>query len=251
MKRMIVPFLALNLFVAMNAPAQSIPSRDTRDSTDRGPKPAWVSRHDLAHAGGAVLAIGLISLADASIARSTQRPSLQNNHALNNAANAIQIVGDPGALLLSTSLFVVGRLSHHQGLASASLRSTEAIIASGAVTQLLKLSIGRARPVVTADKDAYAFHPFHGSQTNFNSFPSGHTTAAFAAATVFSTEIRYAHPSAAKFTTPLLYGLATAVGGARMYNDRHWLSDVVGGALIGHFVGRKITSRVVRQHHGQ
>ena len=235
----------------MNAPAQSPRPGDGRDSTDLATKPAWVSRHDLTRAGGAVVAIGIISLADESIARGTQRRSLQNNHTLNNAADAIQIIGDPGALLLSTSLFVVGKLSHQPGLASASLRSTEAIIASGAVTQLLKLSIGRARPVVTSDNDAYAFHPFHGSQTNFNSFPSGHTTAVFAAATVFSTEIRYSHPRAAKFTTPLLYGFATAVGGARMYNDRHWLSDVVGGALIGHFVGRKITSRVVRQHHDQ
>jgi len=236
---------------AVQAPAQSTRPRDVRDSTERATKPAWVSRHDLARAGAAVAAIGFISLADESIARATQRRWLQNNHAMNNTADAIQFVGDPGALLLSTSLLVVGKLSHHPGLASASLRSTEAIIASGAVTQLLKLSIGRARPVVTADNDAYAFHPFHGAQTNFNSFPSGHTTAAFAAATVFSTEIRYAHPRAATFTTPLLYGLASAVGGARMYNDRHWLSDVVGGALIGHFVGRKITSRVVRQHHDQ
>ena len=244
-------FLALFFLAAVNASAQTTGPRDVRDSTALAPKPAWLSRHDLTRGAGAIAAIGLISLADESVARATQRRWVQNNHALNSAADVIEVVGDPGALLLSTSLFVAGKLSHHDGLSAASLRSVEGIVVSGAITQLLKLSIGRARPVVTHDSDAHVFHPFHGSQTNFNSFPSGHTTAAFAAATVFSTEIRYSHPKVANFTTPLLYGLATAVSGARMYNNRHWLSDVVGGALIGHFVGRKITSRVVRQHHGQ
>ena len=241
--------LVLAFFVCVfnDTNAQAQVSHVTNDSA-RVAKPAWFSKHDFGHAGIAVGAIGIVSLADERAAHATQRHALQDNHALNNFADAVQVVGDPGALLLSSSLFVIGKLSHHDGLANASLRSTEAIIASGAITQVLKLSVGRARPVVTNDEDAYVFHTFHGSQTNFNSFPSGHTTAAFAAAQVFSTEIRSSHPRAAKFTTPLLYGVATAVGGARMYNNRHWLSDVMSGALIGHFVGRKITSRVVRQH---
>ncbi|MEP6834896.1 MAG: phosphatase PAP2 family protein [Gemmatimonas sp.] len=238
---------ALFAFDSANALAQETLQADTAVASS----PAWISRHDLGRAAGAVSMVGLLSLADERVAHGLQRQSLQSNHTLNNAADAIQVAGDPGALLLSVSLFVVGKVAHRNGLANASLRSTEAIVASGALTQLLKLSVGRGRPVVTHDSNAYVFHPFHGAQTNFNSFPSGHSTAAFAAATVFSTEIRYAHPRAAKFTTPLLYGLATAVGTARMYNDRHWLSDVVGGALIGHFVGRKITSRVARQHHNQ
>lgn len=234
------------LLISGGACAQDSVPHISQDTANESAKPAWFSRHDLTRAGGAAVAIGLLSLTDESAAKFMQRPSLQESRALHDAANAIQVVGDPGALLLSASLYVAGRISRHPGLAGASLRSTEAIVTSGAIAQLLKLGSGRARPVVTQDANAYVFHPAHGSHANFNSFPSGHTTASFAAATVFATEIRYAHPKAAKFTTPVLYGLAAAVGGARMYNNRHWLTDVVGGAVIGHFAGRKITSRVVR-----
>ncbi len=228
------------------AHAQSSQLADARDSAVVASRPAWVTKHDVVRAGIAAAAIGVISLADESVAKATQRRWLQQNHTLNNTLDVIQFVGDPGTLVVSGSLFVIGKLTHHPLLASASLRAGESIVASGAVTQMLKLSLGRARPVVTNDQNAYVFHGFHGAKENFNSFPSGHTTAVFAAATVFSAEIHYAHPKAARFTTPLLYGLASAVGGARMYNNRHWLSDVVGGALIGHFAGRKIMSRVVR-----
>ena len=241
-------FVVFSLFTlaADVVPAQNVVRRDVPDTTGTAPKPAWFSRHDLALSGVSIAGVGLLSLADERVAQLVQRQSPQDHHSLKSAVDVIQAAGDPGALLISSSLFVVGKLTHHPKLASASLHSTEAIVASGAITQVLKLSVGRARPNISHDSNSYIFHPFHGSQTDFNSFPSGHTTAAFAAATVFSTEIRNAHPHASKFTTPLLYGLATAVGCARIYNDRHWLSDVVGGALIGHFVGRKITSHLSR-----
>jgi membrane-associated phospholipid phosphatase len=62
-----------------------------------------------------------------------------------------------------------------------------------------------------------------------NSFPSGHTTQAFAGATVFSDEF-------AQHNTWLAvsaYTSATAVGVLRVLNDRHWISDVVAGAGFG------------------
>lgn len=62
-----------------------------------------------------------------------------------------------------------------------------------------------------------------------NSFPSGHTTTAFAAAEFLHQEY--------KSSSPLLsfagYAAATATGLLRMYNQRHFLSDVVAGAGIG------------------
>jgi membrane-associated phospholipid phosphatase len=43
---------------------------------------------------------------------------------------------------------------------------------------------------------------------------------------------------------PVLYGGAVAVGASRMYENRHWASDVIMGAAIGTFAGTK----VVRYH---
>jgi hypothetical protein len=42
-----------------------------------------------------------------------------------------------------------------------------------------------------------------------------------------------------------MYGGAALVGLSRMYNNRHWASDVITGAAIGTFAGTK----VVRYHH--
>ncbi|HET9685443.1 MAG TPA: phosphatase PAP2 family protein, partial [Gemmatimonadaceae bacterium] len=39
---------------------------------------------------------------------------------------------------------------------------------------------------------------------------------------------------------PLMYGGATAVGLSRMYNNRHWASDIIVGAGIGTFAGLKV-----------
>jgi membrane-associated phospholipid phosphatase len=36
------------------------------------------------------------------------------------------------------------------------------------------------------------------------------------------------------------YGLASAVGYARLNNNRHWPSDVLAGATIGTFVGKTV-----------
>jgi hypothetical protein len=42
-----------------------------------------------------------------------------------------------------------------------------------------------------------------------------------------------------------MYGGATMIAASRMYNNKHWASDVVMGAAIGTFAGTK----VVRYHH--
>lgn len=58
------------------------------------------------------------------------------------------------------------------------------------------------------------------------SFPSGHTAAAFLGAELIRMDYGNAYGAAA-------YAIAVATGFLRMYNDRHWMSDVLGGAAIG------------------
>ena len=64
---------------------------------------------------------------------------------------------------------------------------------------------------------------------NNNAFPSGHTSAAFASATVLYEEFKH--------TSPLLaysgYIFASGTAYLRMANNAHWLSDVLFGAAIG------------------
>ena len=59
-----------------------------------------------------------------------------------------------------------------------------------------------------------------------NSFPSGHTTTAFAGAELVRSEYGWGVGLAA-------YAMATTVGVMRMYNGRHWINDVIAGAGFG------------------
>src|SRR5207248_3135936 len=75
--------------------------------------------------------------------------------------------------------------------------------------------------------------PFQAPSQN-NSFPSGNTSRAFALAAVVAAHTRQ----------PVLrvtaYGAAAAVGIAQVVADRHFASDVVGGVVLGIWVGRGV-----------
>jgi membrane-associated phospholipid phosphatase len=61
------------------------------------------------------------------------------------------------------------------------------------------------------------------------SFPSGHTTEAFAGATLLATEYGENY----KWVPYVAYGTAASVGALRIANNRHYLSDVLFGAGLG------------------
>ncbi len=116
----------------------------------------------------------------------------------------------PGVISLGLAASgVKGRHSFKEQLLLAVVSN---VIAQG-VTQGLKMIIQYPRP----DGNGY------------DSFPSGHTTAAFANATLLHEE--YGHRSA--FYSIGGYGVATAAGAMRIASDRHWVSDVLVGAGTG------------------
>jgi membrane-associated phospholipid phosphatase len=82
-----------------------------------------------------------------------------------------------------------------------------------AITYPLKKIVGEPRPDTGAR----------------NSFPSGHTAQAFAAATFLAKEYGDEHP----FIAISAYALASGIGVLRVMNNRHWSSDVLAGAGIG------------------
>ncbi|WP_315824584.1 phosphatase PAP2 family protein [Paraflavitalea speifideaquila] len=69
----------------------------------------------------------------------------------------------------------------------------------------------------------------------FNSFPSGHTTTAFAIASVFAH--RYNNRPSIVIAS---YTLATLVGLSRMTENRHWGSDILAGGLLGYLCGTAV-----------
>jgi undecaprenyl-diphosphatase len=102
-----------------------------------------------------------------------------------------------------------------------------AIIATGVESVLvnagLKSLFGRRRPVAPTEHP----HPFRQPLTS--SFPSGHATAAFCAASLLSEDDDVA---------PLYYLAAVVVAASRVHVRIHHASDVAVGALIGLGLGR-------------
>src|ERR1035437_4043379 len=96
------------------------------------------------------------------------------------------------------------------------------------ITSVIKTAAGRSRPYV--GKGNMDWHPvqFNTDQT---SFPSGHATLAFAVSSVMANYLNNIYWKVGWYT------LAAMVGTARIYHDKHWLSDVVLGSAIGYFIG--------------
>ena len=117
---------------------------------------------------------------------------------------------------------------------------TASLIASGIVTPVIKLAFGRARP--RADKGVNYFKPFSDANA---SFPSGHTTEAFALASVISGHYDEAWVS---YTA---YGIAGLVGIARTYHAAHFASDVLAGAMIGTAVGKSVVGYNAERRSGK
>jgi len=72
-------------------------------------------------------------------------------------------------------------------------------------------------------------HMLRPDGSAYNSFPSGHTATAFANAEFMRLEYKDVSP----WYGVAGYAVATATGLMRMYNNKHWLNDVVAGAGFG------------------
>jgi membrane-associated phospholipid phosphatase len=197
-------------------------------------------------AGFAGLTVAMLPL-DRALAIRLQDSSAQASRLLRNSTRDIQYFGDPGSVVIGVSLYAIGRVAGMRTVADLGFHGIEAVAASGLVTGLIKDVVGRARPYASADTSPHDFAFGRGLRegSRYQSFPSGHTTAAFAAAAVVTSESRRWWPHAPAVVGPVMYGGATLVGASRMYNNAHWASDVVLGAAIGTFTGLK----VVRYNH--
>jgi membrane-associated phospholipid phosphatase len=99
-----------------------------------------------------------------------------------------------------------------------------AVAFSNLVTEILKYCIGRGRPFVGGEANAFHFSHFAGNPAYY-SFPSGHATTAFALALAVSAVWPQTRVAMA------IYALIIAV--SRLVLLAHHPSDVVAGAMVG------------------
>lgn len=226
--------LALN---ATSAGAQS-------DSTPRR-KPFFTWR-DVAILEAFAIATVASAPLDREFAERLQNPSVQQRETWDEIARFVEGVTDPGAVIIGVSLYTYGRLKKNHRAADLGLHGLEALAIGHQLGTMLKGFIGRARPYVdiTNPHDYQTFRGFFKG-SDYRSFPSGHSIAAFAAASAVTSETKRWWPRSVWIIGPILYGGAATVAWSRMFDNKHWATDVLTGAAIGTFVGLK----VVHFHH--
>lgn len=154
---------------------------------------------------------------------------------------AFEPLGSGLYLLPSLALTYAGAtITQNKKLQYASFKSAEAWIFAAGATQVAKQLLHRNRPSESPN-DPFRFEG-PGISFTHTSFPSGHTSTAFAVATVWARV--YAD-------TPWVgivgYSTATLVGISRLHDQQHWLSDVLAGAAIGYWMGSSLVPRKIKK----
>jgi membrane-associated phospholipid phosphatase len=146
-------------------------------------------------------------------------------------------------------LYLIGRADGQRRVQALGLHSVESILLASALGTGIKLMAGRQRPYADT-ANPYNFQLWRGLQGDkYRSFPSGHTTAAFAFASTLTRESQFWWPHATWYVGTVFYGGATLIGVSRIYNNMHWASDVMSGAALGTIVGLKVV-KYTHSHPG-
>lgn len=211
----------------------------------QGPTPAPLQRSEPAVTSGEAVVLGLTTLAVVAVIPVDQRIAVwmrdsvhHRSPLITNVLTGGRLFGSPGSIIFGAALWAGGALTNDNATAQDGVRSLEAVGVASVVTILVKRIVGRARPS-TSESDARNFslgRGFGGGET-YQSFPSGHATAAFAFASAVTARMSTRSSSQAAWLGPLLYSAASLTGISRTYDGSHWFSDVVMGAGIGTVTG--------------
>ncbi len=174
---------------------------------------------------------GLVALDPAEAAYFHRTPVFQgwNNMFTGNAT----VVGTIAAPL---SLYAIGLFRRDSKMQRTALLAGEAVADAEILTTVLKDATGRVRPAAIPAHGNYSDTWFESGGSllrGSGSFPSGHTIAAFAVATVIAR--RYGNH---RWVPYVAYGMAAAVAFSRLSLSSHFVSDVFMGGALGYSISR-------------
>ncbi len=194
--------------------------------------PARWDGADWLNAGGTVAITGMAALLDDEVLDLMDR----NRNSLNDGLEkAVVRYGEAGTILLfAGGFYATGLFVRNAWLRETSLLVGTSVLLSTAVSTIIKVVSGRARPYMGLGN--HWFEPFTVSNEDFFSLPSGHTVTAFSTSTVLARQI--GNP----WATAGLYALATATALSRTYSRNHWFSDIVCGGILSTLITNSIVS---------
>jgi len=213
-------------------------------------KPFHMKERDWKYLGAAAVVVGGVAFADKPIQRFALRLR-NNNSSLRNVSKYVTNFGGTYEAYTLAAFGAYGFIFNNKKMKNTTLLATQAYLTGAAVQSVLKFLTGRERPYITDSTKVQASPTFHGplyvsprdenGKKLYSSFPSGHTTVAFAAATVFAMEYKN-RPWIPIFS----YSVATLIGLSRMTENKHWATDVLVGAALGYLSGRQVVNNYHR-----
>lgn len=212
-------------------------------------KPFHMHSKDWKRLGLFVLTAAAVSFADKPIQQNAVEFSKRNPN-VHNIGDFVSRFGSTYELYTLAAFETYGLIFKSTKVKTTTLLATQAIINGILVEAVIKTLAGRLRPnnygpdeiaePVFKGPFANTSHDYAGNRSN-SSFPSGHTTVSFAAATVFAIEYKN-HP-----IIPITaYSIATLIGLSRITENKHWATDVLCGAAIGYITGRHVADNYHR-----
>ncbi len=190
--------------------------------------PAKWDSGDWKRAAGAGAAVGVLFVADETIDGVARR---QRSRFTDRVSGATTSLGGATGFRIPAVLLVSGIVFSDTNLRDMGRDGLEACLFSGLVAKGVKNLAGRERPFETDGETT--FQPL----SSLDSFPSGHTTQAFAIASVVAMR------SSGWLIPTLAYTAATVVAFDRVNDRVHFASDAVAGAIIGTVTGRFLVAR--------
>lgn len=164
----------------------------------------------------------LFSGEDARILKHIQQPTESQTH------TTAEWVSESGEFQYST--LVLAGICLLLSIWKRGLRKTAVVVLvagllGGVLVNVFRPTFGRARPQMEEN----GRFTFFRMNSRYQGFPSGHTTSTTASLSALA----FRHPAVA---IPAWIG-SVGVGWSRMQVNRHYLSDVMGGLMLGSFCG--------------
>ncbi len=181
--------------------------------------------------GGTIVGTALVTTLDDPVRKQLMGDTLPLQKTLGVYGNSLGTV-IPSAVVIGT-LYGGGLIFDNRWMRLTGRHVFQSVLYATVITITIKTLLGRHRPELNDGPYRFEGPSLHDE---FNSLPSGHTTVAFALCSSLAADID--HPVA----TVILYTMAAYTGFTRMYDDRHWASDVFLGAIVGTVCGYTVAN---------
>lgn len=194
-------------------------------------RPAHWKGRDFAKLGGVLGGAGLLMIGDYSI----KQVFLSNRQTFwTSVTNEIEPFGNTYSPFFVGGMYLAGVISGNRNLEHGSLMTAKSLVISTLVYVTAKSILRRGRP--TYYDTPFSYEPPFSQDKQHTSFPSGHMLTVTSVATSLAEIYGKEHP----WVPWVTYSIAGLTGVTRLYQVRHWSSDVWIGASLGYFVTKGI-----------